>query len=239
MICRIANFTVEFKNPSPAFQKKFLEYAVDAVPQATFELTEEALKELQEKFNPPLDPYQLEGAFFYNSFIDFVSTNDTLFFHACLIDVLGEGVAFTALSGTGKTTHMLLWQRLLGDKIQIINGDKPIIRFDENGIPYGYGAPWCGKENLGKNTRVPLKHICFIERGENNSCEQITPEQALKMGIFNQFAIPRNQNGAVVTLGLIDRLLKNCSIWKISCNMDISAAKVAYNTIFRSEENEA
>jgi hypothetical protein len=239
MVCRIANFTVEFKNPSAAFKKKFAEYAVDAVPQATFELTEEALEELRCKFDHPMDRYQLEGAFFYNNFIDFVAANNTLFFHASLIEACGQGIAFTALSGTGKTTHTFLWQQLLGDKMQIINGDKPIIRFDDDGTPYGYGAPWCGKENLGKNTRVPLRHICFIERGENNTCEQITAKEALNMGIFNQFAIPRNQNGAVTTLSLIDQLLKNCTIWKIKCNMDISAAQVAYNAIFGSEQNEA
>jgi hypothetical protein len=52
------------------------------------------------------------------------------------------------------------------------------------------------------------------------------------MGIFNQVLIPRNAGGAVVTLGLIDRLLKQCKLWKIKCNMDISAAEVAYKTIF-------
>jgi hypothetical protein len=40
------------------------------------------------------------------------------------------------------------------------------------------------------------------------------------------------------TLKLADMFLNNVSVWKIKCNMDISAAKVAYNTIFEENTNE-
>ena len=231
MICRIADFTGEFKNTSPQFEKNLSKYQCDATPQVVFTKTDDDIKEVESRHDIPLDPLAIEKTVFYNKFIDWLPVNDTLFFHASLIEVFGQVVAFTALSGTGKTTHTFLWQRLLGDKMQIVNGDKPIIRFFDD-TPYAYGSPWCGKENLSTNTKVPLKHICFIERSETNSCEEITPPEALNSGIFNQVLIPRNAGGAVVTLGLIDRLLKQCKLWKIKCNMDISAAEVAYNTIF-------
>ena len=43
-----------------------------------------------------------------------------------LISFDGQGIAFAAPSGTGKTTHIKLWQRLYGDRVEIINGDKPL-----------------------------------------------------------------------------------------------------------------
>ena len=56
---------------------------------------------------------------------------------------------------------------------------------------------------------------------------------------FKQIFIKR-QNPAMVskTLKLADMFLNNVSVWKIKCNMDISAAKVAYNTIFEENTNE-
>ena len=156
--------------------------------------------------------------------------------HSACFDVCGEGVVFAAHSGTGKTTHMLLWQKLLGDKMTIVNGDKPIVRFfeDEPNIPYAYGTPWNGKERLGSNMRTPVKHICFIERSETNYVEKMEPKEIIDL-IFNQVYMPKDPMAVVNTMQLINRFINCCSIWKIHCNMDISAAETAYNTIFGGE----
>lgn len=153
--------------------------------------------------------------------------------HSATFDVDGTGVAFAAHSGTGKTTHMLLWQKLLGDRLKIVNGDKPIVRYfdDEPHTPYAYGTPWNGKERLGCNMRTPLKHICFIERAQQNSCEKMDKNDAVNL-IFNQVYMPKDPAAAANTIVLINRLISDCRLWKIKCNMDISAAETAYRTIF-------
>ena len=153
--------------------------------------------------------------------------------HSACFDVEGTGVVFAAHSGTGKTTHMLLWQKLLGDKMTIVNGDKPIVRFfeDEPNVPYAYGTPWNGKERLGCNMRTPVKHICFIERSETNYVEKLEPSEIIDL-IFNQVYMPKDPVAVANTMGLINRFINCCSIWKIHCYMDISAAEVAYNNIF-------
>lgn len=160
--------------------------------------------------------------------------------HSAVFDVDGTGIALTAHSGTGKTTHMLLWQKLIGDRLKIVNGDKPIVRFfdDEPETPYAYGTPWNGKEHLGCNMRTPLKNICFIERAEKNSCEEMTKSEAADL-LFNQVYMPKDPQAAINTLQLINRLISCCRLWKIKCNMDIDAAQTAYNKIFEMEkENE-
>ncbi len=153
--------------------------------------------------------------------------------HSATFDVEGEGVAFAAHSGTGKTTHMNLWQELLGDKMVIVNGDKPIVRFfdDEPNQPYAYGTPWMGKECLGCNMRTPLKHICFIERSETNYVEKVDKKDAINR-VFNQVYMPKNPVAMMNTMQLIDRLLSCCNLWIIHCNMEPEAAEVAYKTIF-------
>ena len=156
--------------------------------------------------------------------------------HSATFDVDGVGVAFAAHSGTGKTTHMNLWQQLLGDRMVVVNGDKPIVRFfdEEPNTPYAYGTPWNGKEHLGCNMRTPLKHICFIERSETNYVEKVQKQDVINR-IFNQVYMPKDPVAVANTMTLIDRLLSCTDLWIIHCNMEPSAAEVAYNTIINGK----
>lgn len=98
--------------------------------------------------------------------------------HGVVADVSGTGVAFLAESGVGKTTHSNLWQQLLGDKMIIINGDKPLVRIINDKV-FAYGTPWAGKEGIHRNTKTQLKKICFIERADKNECIPISRDGAL------------------------------------------------------------
>ena len=169
----------------------------------------------------------------YRKIAEWLPTKDAFLLHSAVIDVDGVGIAFAAHSGTGKTTHMGLWQELLGWRMTVVNGDKPIVRFfdSEPTVPYAYGTPWNGKEQLGTNMRTPVRHICFIERAEENSCEPMNTADAVDL-IFNQVYMPKNPIAIMNTMGLINRFIGGCKLWKIKCNMDISAAKTAYEAIF-------
>ena len=173
--------------------------------------------------------------------------NASFLLHSACFDVDGEGVAFCALSGTGKTTQMLNWQELLGDKMTVVNGDKPIVRFFDKdfceknnldipdgtklGVPYAYGTPWNGKEGLGTNMRTELKHICFIERSETNFVTKPTKSEAVGR-IMKQVYMPKDPVALANTLHLVDRLIDSCELWIIHCNMEPESAKVAYDAIF-------
>ncbi len=233
MVCKIADFVIEFKNPSLTVQGFLKDYISNEKPQFEIQVAEDEIDHARTLTTVTNSIIQAELTAFYTKLLSVLPLHGAMFLHASLIEVKGVGIAFTALSGTGKSTHTLLWQKLLGEKMQIINGDKPIVRFD-NEIPYGYGTPWNGKEHWGKNARTPIKHICFIERSTQNSCQKITAEEALK-GIFNQLFIPKDATAALKTLELLDKLLKSVDIWIIKCNTDISAATTAYNKIFEGE----
>lgn len=182
----------------------------------------------------------VENIGLHRKLAEWLPLHNAFVLHSAVFDVDGTGIALAAHSGTGKTTHMLLWQKLIGDRLKIVNGDKPIVRFfdDEPETPYAYGTPWNGKEHLGCNMRTPLKNICFIERAEKNSCEEMTKSEAADL-LFNQVYMPKDPQAAINTLQLINRLISCCRLWKIKCNMDIDAAQTAYNKIFEMEkENE-
>ena len=69
---------------------------------------------------------------------------DTVLFHGSVLEMNGEAVAFTAVSGTGKSTHARLWRERFGDAVTMINDDKPLIKLAEDQA-IAYGTPWCGK----------------------------------------------------------------------------------------------
>lgn len=239
MICKFADFTVELINTLPETEKYFTKFLSSEQPQVSFKTSEKEAFFEKQLIDGKYYRINTELVVFLRRFAEWILDKDAFLLHASLIDVEGEGVAFSAPSGTGKTTHTLLWQRLLGENMTVINGDKPIIRFFENEkYPIGYGTPWNGKERLGTDGKTPIKHFCFIERCDTNCCEKVNPADVLDL-FFKQIYLPRNDSKALLkTLILADRFLKSVTVWKIKCNMDISAAEVAYNTIFKEKNNE-
>lgn len=231
MICRIADYNIQFQNLSAGMCDFLKDYEVEAQPQFSVLLENDDIDYARSVLNTA-DVFEIETFAFFSKLIRLLS-DKALFLHASLIEVNNIGVAFAAPSGTGKTTHTLLWKKLLGDKVTIINGDKPIIRL--NGVvPYGYGTPWNGKENYGVNAKTPLKHICFIERSDTNFCEKISAKQVLGE-IFSQIFLPKQFDSAANTLSFLNTVLEKVTLWKIKCNMDIEAAQVAYNTVFKEK----
>ena len=96
---------------------------------------------------------------------------DVLLMHGAAVAYDGEVYLFSADSRTGKTTHVRKWLKNLPDAF-VVNGDKPYVFAGET--PMVYGSPWAGKENMYRNTGVPLKAIVLMERAEENSIRRIS-----------------------------------------------------------------
>ena len=146
--------------------------------------------------------------------------------HCAVIEYEGEGYAFAAHSGTGKSTHIALWQKRFGDRVRVINGDKPIMRFIDDRL-YAFGTPWCGKEGLHTNASVPLKAICFLERASVNSIRPIDAKEAIGK-IFHQILTPEDLPTVNALFPLLDRMLWEVPCYLLGCNISEEAAEVAY-----------
>ena len=147
--------------------------------------------------------------------------------HCAVIEYEGKGYAFAAKSGTGKSTHISLWQKRFGDAVHIINGDKPIMRFIDDHL-YAYGTPWCGKEGFNMNSSVPLHAICFLERAETNAIHPIKADEAV-MRIFHQILSPEDLETLDALFPLLDRTLREIPCYVLGCNISEEAAEVAYS----------
>lgn len=172
----------------------------------------------------------LETLAVYRKIAEQMLSYDTILFHGSVIAVDGEGYLFTAKSGTGKSTHTRLWRETFGDRAVMVNDDKPLLRITKDGV-IAYGTPWDGKHRLSTNTSVPLKGICILERSTKNHIIRLDTKEQLRSAypmMVQQTHKSSNPASARRTMELIDRLMEAVPIYRLSCNMESEAAKVAY-----------
>ena len=187
---------------------------------------EDILAEQARTTEPCPDPYAECLALFRKLCDRALEVSDTIVFHSSAVAVDGEAYLFTAPSGTGKSTHTKLWRELFKDKAVMINDDKPMIRLID-GEFYVYGTPWNGKHRIGENTKAKIKAICKIGRAKENHIEKCSTTEML-LTVLNQTTRPTDMAQMDKLLSLIDKLLSNVPLYKLGCNMDIEAAKIAY-----------
>ena len=168
----------------------------------------------------------LEELAVYRKIAEQMISYDTILFHGSVVAVDDVGYLFTAKSGTGKSTHTRLWRVYFGDRAVMVNDDKPLLHISDSGV-IAYGTPYNGKHRLGSNISVPLKAICILTRAADNHIEPITREQAYTM-LLQQVYRPADALKMMQTLSLVDRLADNVKLYRLGCNMGISAAKIAY-----------
>ncbi len=149
--------------------------------------------------------------------------------HGAAITYNDIGMLFVAPSGTGKSTHINLWKEVFKDKVDIVNGDKPIVSVQNEKICV-YGTPWAGKENWNKNCKANLNAICIIKQSKVNSIKRVNPGDCLPL-LLNQVYLPKDSNSLELTLSLYNELLKQVPIYILECNISSDAVMTAYNEI--------
>jgi len=146
--------------------------------------------------------------------------------HAAVLEKDGTGIAFLGESGAGKTTQLLLWKQHFQDSVRWINGDKPIIRVEDNRI-MAYGTPWCGKEGYGSNSCTELTHFCFLEKSSENSIRRIHQREAASL-LLRQFLIPSEEDKISGLFDIAEKVLAAGKFYILSCRKDESAAETAW-----------
>lgn len=169
--------------------------------------------------------FYLESIAVLRKMADYVCEHNRLLMHGSAIAIDGKGYIFTALSGTGKSTHTALLRKLHGENAVMINDDKPFLHIAEDKI-YVCGSPWMGKHGIGSNISVPLEGIFFLRRSEDNVLEQLSAEDALTL-LVSQCHRPVHADKMMFTLDLLDQILTRVPLYDFGCNMDISAAELS------------
>lgn len=238
---KLADVAVQITSLYDEVQTMCDSYRTDEEPQLFITTTEadirfEAQKSDEERREEGLPEYQysapyLETLAVYRQLATQILSHNVLLVHGSVIAVDGEAYLFTALSGTGKSTHVRLWRQLFGERGVMVNDDKPLIRVNSSLFPLPsslvYGTPWDGKHHLSNNISVPLKAIIHLQRGAENHIEQITPAEMLPI-LLQQTFRPSTAQGTLQVMQLLDALSKQVKFYSLHCNMEPEAAQVAY-----------
>ncbi len=224
----LAELNITINNKYEYVKNLCADYIVEEKADLFIEVTDAEIE--AERKSPNNDKAILEALAIYRKIAEKITAYQGLLMHGAVISIGNHSIAFLAKSGTGKTTHMKLWLKLLGEKVTVINGDKPLLRV-VNGKIYAYGTPWAGKEKLNTNTKTELKNICFISRALDNECICVTDEDIILEKLFSQIYLPKTSQGLKYTLKFLKTIMDNCKFYSLKCNTDITAAQTAYQTI--------
>ncbi len=175
----------------------------------------------------------LESVAVYRKLARRLLEDGILLFHGSAIAVDGMGYVFAAKSGTGKSTHARLWRQFLGDRAVMVNDDKPLLKIGPGGVTV-YGTPWDGNHRLSSNIAVPLRAVCLLERAERNSIRPISPREAWP-ALLTQSYRPDAPDELAKTLPLVDGLAHGARLYRLGCNMEPEAARLAFETMSKGE----
>ena len=226
-----AGKTVEVNSLHEAVHRYCAAYRTDAPADFSVTISQEDIEYERAREETPghADAY-LEELAVYRKVSEKMPYYDTILFHGSVIAVDGAAYVFTAKSGTGKSTHTALWRRLFGDRAVMVNDDKPLLHVGD--VVTAYGTPYDGKHKLSNKIAVPIKAVCILERAEENSIVKITRSEAYPM-LVQQAYRPVDIAAMQKTLSLIDKMVDSVDLYRLGCNMDPDAARVAYEGMNR------
>ncbi len=155
---------------------------------------------------------------------------NTLLMHASAIRQGKWGYAFTAKSGTGKSTHTSLWiENIPG--CDLINDDNPVIRII-NGEAYIYGSPWSGKTPCYRNIKTRLGAIIKIERASENRIAKLTPTMAFSQILPSCSTMKWDKKVFRNTCDTVIKLIElSTSNYTLECLPNKEAAILCHSTI--------
>ena len=159
------------------------------------------------------------------------SRQDTLLIHASLVRQNGYGYAFTAKSGTGKSTHVSLWLRHIPG-CDLMNDDNPIVRIID-GQPYIYGGPWSGKTPCYRNVKARLGAITRIDRAPANSVDRLAPIDAFASLLPSCSSMKWDEDIFRRICNTVTKIVETTPIYTLHCLPNKEAAILCNKTISR------
>ncbi len=193
--------------------KAYSIYQEYAPNRACIRLRRDALSELK------TDPFFLSLFAMERHQID----HDSMILHCCYIKWDGKAILFSAPSGTGKSTQGGLWEQYRD--AEVINGDKALIRKNEEGVWIADGWPVCGTSGICNVEQVPIGAIVMLSQADENAVEKLGAMQAFTK-VFSQVTVNRwNQAFTTRAMDLIEELVQSVPVYHLGCTISEDAVE--------------
>lgn len=154
---------------------------------------------------------------------------DAFLIHGASFRVDEDAYLLLGPSGAGKTTQSKLWKKYFGERMRMINDDKPILRMLGDSIIVG-ASPWCGKENWNNNITAPLKGIVSINQAKDNKIEPVSSQTAWDL-VMNQVHRSKNPKTMQKIMRMIDSMIETTPVYRLECNREFEAVRIAYDAL--------
>lgn len=230
MIYEIAGLRVKIENKYDFTTKFCQEYlAEDQLSPVSIvaKITDEEFEE-EKKASPGYSDGYIENICLYRSICRQMPTLGRILLHCSVLEYDGNAYAFLGRSGTGKSTHTKLWLKYLSPT-RVINGDKPVLEHNEGNF-IAYGTPWMGKERWGTRAKSPLRGLCFLEQAKVNVVRKLTASE-VSQRLFSQILIPTEENEAIATLDLVDKMINEIPAYLLQCDISEEAVKQSFEAM--------
>ncbi len=150
---------------------------------------------------------------------------------ACVIQG-GRAVAFTGVSGMGKSTRAGQWVKALDARW--LSGDRPAVCVENAAA---YGVPWDGKEQLFRNASGPLAAVLEVRRGSFTRLRRLTRAQARRVLMSQCFLPMWDSDTAARIMDLIGTAARTIAVCRLFCDMDEAAARETYQMVYQKQES--
>lgn len=225
---KLAGHTFTIENHYEYLKNLCKDYLTDCPGELITLSKEVILSEQTDGGHWPLD--YLESLAAYRKICERLLEKDILLFHCSALAYHNNGYLFTAPSGTGKSTHSRLWREHLGDAIQMINDDKPLLEINGDNVIV-YGTPFAGKEGLQTNMSAPVKGIVVLHQAKENHITRLTSQEAYPLLLSQTYRSKRPER-TLKTLQLVEQLAK-LPVYSLGCTISHEAVKLAFQSLIQ------
>ena len=231
MFCEIADLYIEVPEAG-GMAPRCRDYLTDKQVSADITIRADLYK--QEKY-PNLDAAGVAYMESCSQFCSQLPNHNGFYLHASAICFEDRAYLFSGPSGMGKSTHTRLWQQILGQEAQVFNDDKPALRCLD-GRWYAYGTPWCGKDGINQNRKVPVAGICFLKRGQENTIRQMEPFEAITRILTQTIRRFQDPKKLDLLLNMLQKIVGEIPVFELENRPDPEAAWLSYRTMRKKAE---
>ena len=171
--------------------------------------------------------YLFFGEWFYHIAVE----KNAFLIHSSAVAYEGHAVLFSAPPGTGKSTHTAYWKKAFGDRVVMINDDKPLVSVRDDGI-FVSGTPFSGKNDISENITVPLKAVVFLHRSKENVIERINASDGFRF-IWLQTIRNMDKYKSEKMLTNIKKCAESADLFVLGCTNTPESALIAREAIFQ------
>lgn len=150
--------------------------------------------------------------------------------HSSTLKFKGKGIMFSAPSGTGKSTHVKLWQKYIGEDVVVLNDDSPAVRLISN-KPYVFGTPWSGSSFIHSNDSAPLEAIVLLEQAPENSIRKLADREAVLRLMPRAFLPYFDQTMMSESISVFEKIISSVPVYLLQCRPDKEAVELVYQCL--------